>query len=50
MLSNCDLTDIGSYSFHSLINFDMHDRFWQVSDTMGMSISQKPWIKKQNFI
>ena len=25
-----------------LMNFDMHDRFWQVSDTMGMSISQKP--------
>ena len=33
------------YSFHSLINFDMHDRFWQVSDTMGMPISQKLWIK-----
>ena len=27
LLSNCDLTDIGSYSFHSFINFDMHDRF-----------------------
>ena len=27
------------YSFYSLINFDMHDRFWQVSDTMGMPIS-----------
>ena len=36
-----NLTDIGSYSFHSLINSDMHDRFWWVSNTMGMSISQK---------
>ena len=33
------------YSFYSLINFDMHDRFWQVSDTMGMPIRQKLWIK-----
>ena len=33
------------YSFYSLINFDMHDRFWQVSDTMGMPISQKLRIK-----
>ena len=32
------------------INFDMHDRFWQVSDTMGMSISQKPWIKLRSRI
>ena len=33
------------YSFYSLINFDMLDWFWQVSGTMGMSISQKLWIK-----
>ena len=36
------------YSFYSLINFDMHDRFWQVSDTIGMPISQKLWIKLRN--
>ena len=33
------------YSFYLLVNFDMYDRFWQVSDTMGMPISQKLWIK-----
>ena len=36
------------YSFYSLINFGMHDRFWQVSDTIGMPISQKLWIKLRN--
>ena len=33
-------------SFYSLINFDMHDRFWPVSDTKDMPISQKLWIIK----
>ena len=28
----------------------MHDRFWQVSDTMGMPISQKLWIKLRSRI
>ena len=34
------------YSFHSLINFDMHGQFWQVSDTMGMPIRQKSEVNK----
>ena len=47
LLSNCDLTDI--VSIHVLILIRMTD-FDKVSDTLGMSICQKHWIKKQNVI